>query len=146
MPHYTTKSTKWPVCQAKSSTYAWRRLGSLATHWALREDSDQTKWVPRLICVFAGRTGHFDGFVMQRILYLKIPDWQKCHCTTKQAKTPFRPAMTPISPGMRPVWSEWPGWSEASLCAFIIVKYTNLRLRCAGICMSFYWFCHDPAH
>ena len=35
---------------------AWRSIGSLATHWAHSEDSDQTEWMPRLIWVFAGRT------------------------------------------------------------------------------------------
>ena len=33
------------------------------------EDSDQTGRMPRLIWVFAGRTGHFAGFVMQRLKY-----------------------------------------------------------------------------
>ena len=41
---------------SESSLYAWRRLGSLAIHWAHREDSDQTGRMPRLIWVFAGRT------------------------------------------------------------------------------------------
>ena len=45
------KQTKWHVCPAKpqirpvwseSSLSAWRTLGSLATHWAHSEDSDQT--------------------------------------------------------------------------------------------------------
>ena len=35
---------------------AWRKLGSLATHWAHSEDSDQTGRMPRLIWVFAGCT------------------------------------------------------------------------------------------
>ena len=35
---------------------AWRKLGSLATHWAHSEDSDQTGQMPRLIWVFAGCT------------------------------------------------------------------------------------------
>ena len=35
---------------------AWRKPGSLATHWAHSEDSDQTGRMPRLIWVFAGRT------------------------------------------------------------------------------------------
>ena len=35
---------------------AWRNLGSLATHWAQSEDSDQTGRMARLIWVFAGRT------------------------------------------------------------------------------------------
>ena len=64
-----TKPTKWHVRPAKtqisldirpdwseSSLSAWRKLGSLATHWAHSEDSDQTGRMPRLIWVFAGRT------------------------------------------------------------------------------------------
>ena len=40
----------------ESSLSAWRKLGSLATHWAHSEDSDQTGMrMPRLIWVFAGR-------------------------------------------------------------------------------------------
>ena len=38
-----TKSTKWHV------------LGSLAIHWVHIEESDQTGWMSRLICVFAWR-------------------------------------------------------------------------------------------
>ena len=64
-----TKPTKWHVRPPKtqislgicpvwsaSSLLAWRKLGSLATHWAHSEDSDQTGWMPRLIWVFAKRT------------------------------------------------------------------------------------------
>ena len=64
-----TKPTKWHEGPAKtqislgicpvwseSSMSAWRKLGSLATHWAHSEDSDQTGWMPRLIWVFAGCT------------------------------------------------------------------------------------------
>ena len=37
------------------------------------EDSDQTGRMPRLIWVFAGRTNHFVGFVMRRLIsFLKI--------------------------------------------------------------------------
>ena len=32
------------------------------------EDSDQTGRMPRLILVFAGRTGNFVGFVMRRLI------------------------------------------------------------------------------
>ena len=39
-----------------SSLSAWRKLGTLSTHWAHSEDSDQTGQMPRLIWVFAGRT------------------------------------------------------------------------------------------
>ena len=33
-----------------------------------REDSDRTRQMPRLIWVFAGRTCHFVGFVMRRLI------------------------------------------------------------------------------
>ena len=41
---------------SESSLSAWRKLGSLATHWAHSKDADQTGRMPRLIWVFAGRT------------------------------------------------------------------------------------------
>ena len=41
---------------SESSLSAWRKLGSLATHWVHSEDSDQTGRMPRLIWVFAART------------------------------------------------------------------------------------------
>ena len=69
MSHDMTKLNKMSVRPAKtqislgvcpvwseSSLSAWRKLGSLATHWAHSEDSDQTGRMPRLIWVFAGRT------------------------------------------------------------------------------------------
>ena len=55
---------------SESSLLAWRKLGSLATHWAHSEDSDQTGrmgfaqsdlslcWAP----------SHFVGFVMSRLI------------------------------------------------------------------------------
>ena len=51
----------------ESSLFTWRSIGSLDSHWAHSEDSDQTGLLPRLIWVFAGRTGHFVGFVMHRL-------------------------------------------------------------------------------
>ena len=33
------------------------------------EDSDQTGWMRRLICVFAGRNGHYAGFIMRWLMY-----------------------------------------------------------------------------
>ena len=38
---------------SESSLSAWRKLGSVATHWAHSKDSDQTGRMPRLIWVFA---------------------------------------------------------------------------------------------
>ena len=63
-----TKPTKWLCVQRRlrsawastqsdqSSLSAWTKLGSLATHWAHSEVTDQTGRMPRLIWVFAGRT------------------------------------------------------------------------------------------
>ena len=61
MSHDMTKPTKWVCAQicpvwSESLLSAWRKLVSLATHWAHSEDSDQTGRMPRLIIVFAGRT------------------------------------------------------------------------------------------
>ena len=39
-----------------------------ATHWAHNEDSDQTGRMPRLIWVFAGRTGQIVGFAMRQLV------------------------------------------------------------------------------
>ena len=53
---WTLKSA-WASAQSDQSPLsAWRKLGSLATHWAHSQDSAQTGWMPRLIWVFAGRT------------------------------------------------------------------------------------------
>ena len=41
---------------SESLLSAWRKLGSLATHWVHSEDSGQTGWMSRLVWVFAGRT------------------------------------------------------------------------------------------
>ena len=69
MSHLVTKPTKGPVRPAMtqislgvrpvwsgSSLSGWRKLGSLANHWAHSVDSNQTGRMPRLIWVFAGRT------------------------------------------------------------------------------------------
>ena len=84
--HFNRSMTKWtklPVRRAMtqislgirlvwsaSSLSAWRNLGLLATQWAHSEDADQIGRMPRLIWVFAGRTGHFVGFVMLLLKYL----------------------------------------------------------------------------
>ena len=48
---------------------AWRKLGSLATHWVHSKDSDQTGQMPRLICLHWPHS-HIVGFVMR---WLKLP-------------------------------------------------------------------------
>ena len=84
-----TKPTKWHVRPAKtqislgirpvwseSSLSAWRKLGSLATHWAHSEDSDQTGRMPRLIWVFAGHTCHYwFCHEVAQLLYKHVTKW-----------------------------------------------------------------------
>ena len=38
-------------------------------HHADSEDVDQTGWMPKLIGVLVGRTGHFVGFVVRRLIF-----------------------------------------------------------------------------
>ena len=53
---------------SESSLFTWWHVRSLATHWVHSKDCDQTGRMPRLIRIFAGRTGHFVGFVMLRLI------------------------------------------------------------------------------
>ena len=143
MSHCTTK---WPVHLIKtqisqgirpvwsnSLLSTWRNLGSLASHWVYREDSDQTAQMPKLIWVFAGHTCHFFCFFFVLWLTLKLFGnvyfsssefllMQKALalnnsfdyiCSTlyersydKTNKVAVRPAKTQISLGICPVWSE----------------------------------------
>ena len=66
----TTKSTKWHVrpVWSESSQCALRIAENSMILHANSEDSDQTGRMHRLICVFVGRKGHFDGFVMLRLI------------------------------------------------------------------------------
>ena len=63
---------------SESSLSAWRKLGSLATHWVHSEDSEQTGRMPRLIGVFAGCTltllvlSCSGSFVLPQFLSAKI--------------------------------------------------------------------------
>ena len=75
---------------SESSLSAWKKLGSLATHWAHSEDSDQTGQMPRLIWVFAGRTlillvlswgGSFSYFDLKFCL--------KIHCNVEKSSHDF---------------------------------------------------------
>ena len=72
------KRYHYPVW-SESLLSAWRKLGSLATHLSASEDSDQTGRMPRLIWVFAGRTCHFVGFVMRRLIIKSNEKCGDCH-------------------------------------------------------------------
>ena len=53
------------MCIQRRLRSAW---ASLATHWAHSED--WSVWMPRLIWVFAWRTGHYVGFVVLRLILI----------------------------------------------------------------------------
>ena len=100
IPHFLAHVTSLPMSfeQAHDKTYKMAcapmktqiRLGirsvlsesSLCAQWIAKdpsflhansEDSDQTGRMPRLILVFAGRTCHFEGFVMRWLkLFLRL--------------------------------------------------------------------------
>ena len=76
-PAKTQISLGIPPVWSESSLSSWRNLGSLATHWANSEDSDQTGRMSRLIWVFAGRTCHIVGFVIwqRRGTTCHFPKW-----------------------------------------------------------------------
>ena len=84
---------------SESSLSAWRKFGSLAIHWTHREDSDQTGRMPRLICVFAGRTlillvlscrdstGLYN-FIFVPLFFLSLPHtWEKSHRIVTKVQT-----------------------------------------------------------
>ena len=57
---------------SESSLSAWRKPWSLATHRVDCEDSGQTRQMPKLIWVFAGRTFHYVGFVERWLIYVLV--------------------------------------------------------------------------
>ena len=80
MSHDMTKPTKWVCAQrrltsargpvwSESSLSAWRNIGSLATHSAHSDDSDQP--------------GHFVGFAMSRLICRMTRKWT----TSKQSSS-----------------------------------------------------------
>ena len=87
-----TKPTNWHVRPAKTQISLGIRPiwseSSLCTPWiakdqiflrAVREDSDQTGWMPRLIWVFAGHTCHFVSFVMTCLIFQQMEkEWGLC--------------------------------------------------------------------
>ena len=71
-PHdKTNKMTARPVWSESSLCAQWVAKKLRFLH-ADSEDSDQTMRMPRLIWVFAGRTCHFVGFVMRRLVCFRL--------------------------------------------------------------------------
>ena len=73
MSHDMAKPAKW-VCAQWRLRSAWASAKGPRFLHVDSEDSDQTGRMPRLIWVFAGRTGHFVGFVMRRLTLLTAKD------------------------------------------------------------------------
>ena len=63
------KDSDQPAHPSSLSVFAVRmkKPGSLATHLAHSEYSNQTRRMPRLVWVFVRRTGHFVRFVVCRL-------------------------------------------------------------------------------
>ena len=77
---------------------AWRKLGSLPTHWEHIEAYDQTGWMPRLIWVFAGRKDHFLGLVMRRLIYFRRTFAFKLKCSCWKTKVSMVDIFCEIAP------------------------------------------------
>ena len=72
MSRSMTSPTKWSRRSESSLCTQWEAKDPRFLH-ADSKDSDQTGQMPRLIGVFAGRTGQFTGFVMQRLKCKNFP-------------------------------------------------------------------------
>ena len=76
---------------------ARRNLGSLATHWAHSKVPHWTGWMPRLICVFTGRTGHFVMPRHQKVAgYYVIPS--EILSVRPSVRLSVRPSVRPSAP------------------------------------------------
>ena len=133
-----------PPVWSGSSLSAWRKLGSLATQWAHREDSDRTERLPMLIRVFDRRTDHFFGFVTRRLMCAErrsstqsdqssLSTWRrsgflatiKHTAKTDQNRWRKHTAKTLIRLG------RCSGWSESLLVAHHIFGFYMLQLKYA---------------
>ena len=135
---------------SEPSLSAWRRSGSLATHKAHSKDSDQ---MTRLICVFAGRTGQFVGFVVLLIAFKKKKNEPPHDKTNKMACAPSEDSDQPghlpslikdfavrmkkalvLSYPLSAQRRLWSGWADAQ--ADLSLRWTHKPLC---------WFCHEVA-
>ena len=139
------KPTKWHVHLVKnqfrlgirlvwleSSLSAWRKLGSLATHRAHREDSDQTGRMPRLIWVLTGRTVIFVAPVLA---------WAPPACKFPSVRPSIHPSVRQHLPSV--------SCERNSSYSFvpIFLKLYTCFCHCMRMCMWFGYnceitFCH----
>ena len=66
-PNKDSDQPEYPPSLIRDFTVCMKKPWDLAIQWVHSKDSDQTGRTPRLIWVFAGRIGHFIGFVVQRL-------------------------------------------------------------------------------
>ena len=85
----------WAYAQSDQSLLsAWRKLGSLATYWALSEDGWKTKADDQADLSLRWAQSHFVGFVMRRFKCFKVLhlgsflcsflDLQRCVCVNSR--------------------------------------------------------------
>ena len=163
-----TKPTKWHLRPAKTqislgirpvwsefSLSAWRKLGSLATHWMHNEDSDQTGRMPNLIWVIAGRTCHFVGFVMKRLILFCIwaapsefVTYRLCEqrrfrraCASAQSRQNLRCSLIQTVSQEEPSDRKpdpWPLWMAGhAQLKFVMTECSKTQIRLTGLILSF---------
>ena len=107
LPAKTQVSLGIRLVWSESSLSTWRKLGSLATHWAHSEDwSDWANAQADLSHRWAD--SHFVGFVMSRLISVISDKDLSSTCTINVFK--MSRSMTKQTNDARPVWS------ESSLC------------------------------
>ena len=105
---------------SESSLSAWRNLGSLATHWAHSEDSDQTGRMPTLSWVFTGRTCillvlscHGSFIHARKKLLVYISHYKQLWTYPKARDNPY----TSISTQFSNVYRNVPNFPDRQVCA-----------------------------
>ena len=163
-----TKPTKWPVRPAKTQISlgfcpVWSE-SLLWAHWIAQDpsflhadskDSDQTRWIPRLIWVFAEGTCHFVGFVMRWLIWAassKFGTYRLCEqrrfrrdCASAQSRQNFRcsliQAVSQEEPSDRKP-DPWPLWMAGYAHLEFVMREcskTQIRLMRHISSFSFLW-------
>ena len=94
------------------------------------EDSDQTGRMPRLIWVFSGRTGHFVGFVLQRLKYdqrISYVSNELNWTDGKLDKVLYHPILTVMSLSFR---TDRPGQTVQTQIRLLLEEQSDQGLHC----------------
>ena len=130
------KPTKWPSTQSDQSLLCaqWVAKDPSFLH-ADNEDSDQTGRMPRLIWVFAGRTCHFVGFVMRRLICFPF-----CDCYSFLASSVEILIHSEYIQRF-PSWSKWPAY-----CDIVEVDWGTVLRSLPSIMICFTSFFIRPGY